>query len=1251
MAFERVSLYDAPQVMAGQAIGGHINPLRPVDTAQRLMSTVFTPDKLSPEERKTVIDRLFGEDDGVGQDILEIASNPLVLGLLFLTPTGYRAATKGASLFQVAEKYGWYNSSFGAFKKLFLSPIQTTRGSEAPALLIQHALRKEQLTREVTGEVRHGRNRMLAHLQRIVESRSGPKEARKLKSLDLGEHLHLPEESAARKTLEEFWTVLAVRQHGLDGALTRNVKRGSGKHFRVLDTSTGESFDISEIFGEQWRNLTQDAGDRRRVMDLFAGKYRKEIQRELDAMPEKKRRALLRALHEGDVENRYRFEEVPGSIETIQVQEWGESLLDGDALREYRRLSEIFDDQGALTELLASEAEARRRAYVHLLGDEAHFAAAGEFLADRNKLAMALSAMARGDAADLADEYAAQAVEGAELIRDRIMGPRWAQELPPSLRDLTAKDLATMTGKQWEATLDDVEELLRLDPDEWVSEKWQPRFSRRFQRVGGEEPIPAEGYFDRADGQQPFAGFSRHVWPVTSKESQIDLGDLELVKRTLQGGLSKEGQRKWQEWAANAKRAAESGNPKNLLRAHTLDVLAANDEYVRSTLASAALQTTAIDDAVMAADSLVHAGSPAFRKGELPILPGWQWATPAGVRKGLDVTRPLAEGQVHRERVSLGMAMDRMYARTVEPSKQRYLREVVRPAMSEVLDYDEISAIAAAHRNKEVARWMRTKFLPLQWVKDTDAGRAMLGYLERVENAPIAYRSKLMKGPTQKAAQWFYLTHLGANMASVTLNMMQPLVTVAPHVSLKDLAGAYRESFKEMGEYVGARLKMGLFPSAEDKLTVMKGAFRHFDEMGVGPDFYQLIDERMKTQSGAFDKFGHLLMSGFEKAEWLNRGVSAHAMERMYRRTGGPTGQALKNDIRQFVLETQFGAQHINTPGLFLAPGSPLSNVLVRQFMSFPLRAFTNAAVTGPMLGGRDWQSGFLSQTMRGLGVSALVYEGANALAGVDLSRGLYGQSSTEIVGGRSLLESEGGILGNISPPVLDVPVQVLQGATSGDAAKLMQGISRLVPGGVALNRAVNVAPGWDALRGAQQTYAGWHQIQPGGMVPVYRRDGALVEMRHWAELAGRGLGLDLGAWKNQGELDNYLVKQRDLMSQMKNDYMRRLRANDIAGASRVRAEWNRKFKDKNGKPMPMVVTKAQMGRYLDNQVRGRTERILDRLPPEVRGRYAALVEEAGYARNVPATAGHTARLRDPYRQAPPQLPIGEMLSRDAEAS
>jgi hypothetical protein len=197
-------------------------------------------------------------------------------------------------------------------------------------------------------------------------------------------------------------------------------------------------------------------------------------------------------------------------------------------------------------------------------------------------------------------------------------------------------------------------------------------------------------------------------------------------------------------------------------------------------------------------------------------------------------------------------------------------------------------------------------------------------------------------------------------------------------------------------------------------------------------------------------------------------------------------------------------------------------------------------------------------------------------------------------------------------PPAVDIPLDAVRAVASGDGALLSDTVARLVPGGVALNKAYGLSPRVDEstlpgrlLGNLQKTYVGWDQ-NVNGYVPVFSGDGRLVDWKSPTEIAARALGVDMGAWSRQGSLDTYIVAQRDLIRQYERKYIEALHHHEYGRAEAIQQEHLRKFK------IPLTVSEQQVKGYFDSQAQTRTERVLDQIPVEYRQMYAEMAARQG---------------------------------------
>jgi hypothetical protein len=188
-----------------------------------------------------------------------------------------------------------------------------------------------------------------------------------------------------------------------------------------------------------------------------------------------------------------------------------------------------------------------------------------------------------------------------------------------------------------------------------------------------------------------------------------------------------------------------------------------------------------------------------------------------------------------------------------------------------------------------------------------------------------------------------------------------------------------------------------------------------------------------------------------------------------------------------------------------------------------------------------------------------------------------------------------------------------------------------MVPGGVALARAINLAPkmGGDPLFGLpgslQKTYVDFKQKTPDGMVAVYKGDGTLIGYQSPGMIFAKQLGVDLGQFKQSSDFDGFLLKNRDQIVDYRRRAIQALLSNEIPKMQAIQAEFKKRY------GMNLTISKDQLDEAQKNRLVSRTERILDRMPPGQREQFQALA--AGRAAEMglepeAVTGADTARQR-----------------------
>lgn len=534
-------------------------------------------------------------------------------------------------------------------------------------------------------------------------------------------------------------------------------------------------------------------------------------------------------------------------------------------------------------------------------------------------------------------------------------------------------------------------------------------------------------------------------------------------------------------------------------------------------------------------------------------------------------------------------------------------------------------------------------------------GQGLYDRLDEVAKAELTFGGA--KSVSGELARYFYVTHLGLNLGSVTMNLMQPLLMASSWGGLGNVMKAYGSAFRELGGYVTERFgKYGVRALTDlEHQDLIRKHFKFANMEGenlirIGRDTFSTLDA-ISFKSDALAGIGRkesyfydYPMKLFEKAEWLNRSVAAHTVENVYKgagrnvAAGSPDYYRMVRDVDAFVGATQFGGDALNTPLMFQGTG-PFgrigNNPLFRQFLSFPLRSVTSLVSDSPRLGDRGVLKGIGQDFIRGMGISAVWYEVGKNAFGVDLSPGLYGASLTSLAGGDRFFW-DGNEYVPI-PPVIDIPVNIVRGALDPGQRQLLQdNIPRLVPGGIAISRALGMTQNLPesplfGLPGAlQKTYVDFERRTQDGMVPVYKADGSLIDYQSPGQIFAKQLGVDLGTFKSTADFDGFLLKNREQIVEYRRRAIQALLNNEIPKMQSIKAEFKRRYK------MDLTISKDQLDEAIKNRTVSRTERILDRMPPDQRGQFMEMAagreQELGLEPGALAGA-ETARQRAESRR------------------
>ena len=1224
--FQTLNVYDAPGLALSQLGGG-------VASWASLRDSVFGPDRLSPEERKTLADRMGAPEGGVLRAVAEAATNPWVWALFLMAPVGARALAGGKSFF--AQEASTFARKSAPLMKEVMSSLEVLNDTGYQHVQSGVANLRARMIEEDVKTIGPSLNRLMAKIDGMVPGAEAGKWAEG-SAVDILNPVNYPAGSVKRGLLERY--------QNLSGAVTAGVDRASERTVKELSYDA----EVREA-GGQWRKVMDDP-----LLHGTTNITKAQIQRleQLRAEQRSKAKDAWFALTGGQ---RKRYERQGIGIEEFQELNSLEIRTTVPQIRRSKTILEPalvdadlrgslqaeFGDEGM--DLLRMQDYARRRMFVRYLGDLEAFDKsttwrggglvdkAGDFVIDREKVRNVLN--------DIRRQYGPHPALG-EVGRGST-SPQGMQILTEILGNENMDHLrmvGTATQKGWEeAVIELVSDA--VSPDAWNSDRfYYPRNTYSLVKVGGKTPTLSLDQVTRAaiDNQPMLAGYlTKHIAPITEKDLWYDPDWL----TGLGENLTEEGKAHVRAVQTAAhKTLRDDGRGFMALRPNSQ---MAHGRYVDSMSVATALSSPA-DDAALAADaSLV---------GKVPESTRNRWTHVGGGVK-VKVGDVIPKGMTGKP--TYADLTERIYQRLDSSAMQAYLRDTGLPSMVGQAGPEYLAMYNAGIAAKEQAGWfVNTRLAEFVEKRGGEVGKRMIGRLREYADFD---RDSPSLGLGHGLAKWLYASHLWFNNSSVMLNMMQPLTLTAVGARADDVMSAYAESLQQTSAYMVDRAKRGLAPLGEEaEMGIIR---KHFpmaafgpegkNLIGVTPDANTLLDAHMRGGGSLFDKVGRAGMFLFQNSEFHARNTAALVMKKNYQRvvaaeqgitTAQVTDQMLLakphfiSDAERFQMQVSFGQNDANTPGLFLR--APFNMPLFRQFLTFPIRTTVGAFRTFPLAGEQTYGEGLARTMLRGMGMSALVYEVGKHTIGADLSSGLFASSVFDVVGGsRIARDGEGAVVP--LPPVVSVPIDLARGVMGQDYQMVAGALARAVPGGMALQKALSVAPELDGpIAGVpgmvQKTYADYGQRLPTGEVPVYKEDGTFIGYRSPTDLVLRGLGVDMGRWQNQGQLDGYLVKQRDVILGYRKKYLDALAGNDPGRADEIRKEFSRKFKG-----VPLTVSKEQVRSFLESKSRVRSERVLNYVPPEVRWQYAKMLE--GRVPNLRQGAFSeevgTSRDRDAFRQ------------------
>jgi hypothetical protein len=1190
MQFEPLRIYDSPGVLAARAIDGDLN-------FQTIRNVLISPQRLTPTERESLGARLksgYGGDP-VSDTLIGMATDPFVW-MMFLTSAPGAVALKGGKrIFSTSPRL----SAFVKEKGGFLQSMKMLTG--------QQAVRGTHLV--------EGLNDFSTSLNKIREERillRSETEALFLKSVGAEsmdyDHLTGP----MKEKMERWMAARAARVGGYEvdrDIMSQTLVPEFYRREWVRDEASdaGGSWVVNKISGKTIAESEAMFLDQKKLLgdwEMQRTQHRELLAKLKDeharAAPGDRGAIASRMMQ---VETKLKKQYTTPPFELMTVNDTVSELAYKQyALGTVEQTNAILDEVPGLRALVDKDLEINKRMWSLLTKDEK-----GNY--DRNKIFNLARGLSKGDVGSNMDSLLGEFGRGQQ--GKAVLEAMLSQE------NLRAVDLGLIS-------VDDYgERLIRAMTGSVDNTYYLPLNTIEEVAVKG-KTLNRETLSREMEGSILSSG--GRVLGKTWQKPIFHPKDLDAFEKAY--GPSEALKQARRETMDRAEWAAKPENGSRAVGAYRLNPTKVLDRYYKETEEAIVLHTQAPSRAVIDA--------------QRETLPAARQRMEVERNKKLEEIE-LDVGRHHRslkDPLSRGLPLTRAYDEALEseipgfatrwedgftradalrqgvqlipdPHVQRQVMTSVLPAIMGRARPEALGTLSAMWNMKQGLQAFTESGLG-KWMEQQGVwGPKLMARFREMADPNV----ELPKGYSVSGsiARFLYTTHLGLNLGSVTLNATQPMLLTAPMLGMGATMKGYASALGEMWSYASDRVsRYGLRPiSHSQRRDLILKHFKYAEQSDIGADFLKTLDSavfggKMRKNPGKLALIEEFMMKGFEKSEWLNRTTTAHAVAHAYKSAGRTLDERGLREMARFVGETQFGSNPLNTPELFLS--TPFfSNPLMKQFLTFPLRSFTAVAHTMPALGGQDsYGRGLLTTVVRGMGISALTYEAGKGALGADLSRGLFFEATTDLLGGERLVEDNQEWLR--IPPVADIPRDFLVGMGKGDMDLVRESLARSVPGGVSIARMLTSLP---TLPGPashlQRTTAAWDAKTPDGMVPVFKGE-SLVDFRSPVDLVTKALGVDLSRMRYAGELDGYLVKQRDEILGYRHQYMAAVGANNFAKAAQIKAEFERRVKTPDGQPIPLTVNAKQWQAFLHNKETPRTERILDRLPPEVRPAYAAML-------------------------------------------
>jgi len=1255
--FDAIKVYDAPMVALSQLFEGEAS-------FRSLRDTFMDPASLSPAERDSFTSRLKDSlgNNPIANGFIDVALNPFVWLMFATTPAAGQALKSGAKTFsglakkakdsQGADYFKFVTGKYSVLSTLgLLNAHQLGAGTPLSSILHSASSRFSELTRQDTLNIQPMVSEALDNISKKFGTsvRSlNPDDAPVATATINGEAISLKE------YLKKFNVYAHIHMSGMNKTLDRTeaiISDTARVHLHARGGTTFKSFDITPSQSAKLAKFQNSAMRFRELVDFARKEGRddsrliiahnkilndrfKYLKKNFPDMGDEFENDLTARVYAGRDKLEYFDDEAPLSVFTTTKRY--------DAIDPENFSGDWLQREGFMP-LLGQSRTMMKGRYVDLFGNKEVFEKTGKIEYDDNKLLRIFRALSDDKGSKTAEEI-------SNVLHKELQGYVGGDGYKKIIQAMTPdkQGRTKMSLQQFKDVLRVVRES-GDDTDNFMSRNvWS-----YVERGADGNPVKMRTDSVRVHSNDRAANLSGRVQERNSTDPIIDSDDLKILKNEYDsvGSVSTrldDAYKKSVHWEMNSPAKSKM----NRSQVMNLDYGTSFNRYLKQTRNDVVLH---VDDAY--SDTFIRRLSETDDASYKQILKN------IDPRRTKD-TEILGGMDLGASRYRLLQLTSDVMASNPdsvgrfggENARNYVMNTLVNRMRGEMPLRDMISEHVTLNAVRLAGAMSKSK--AFQSIKKM--GGIPAKFVQTLENYGDLKLSEAQGGKLGRLlTETFYASHLGVNLGSAMLNLMQPLMYAASWMDPDVMIKAYGQAFKQYFGYLRERVKM---PLRADPLLVddLRAKFFRLSNVGtkerpLGMDLldiratdFELMDSQAFAAESALKKSGKASfefwrteapLKLFTHSEIFNRTVTGEAMlgqmiknkklsglnykNGVYQVGGDAKGFAdveVVENVREMVQNTQFGSDLINSPELFQKTGFGIP--WVRQFFTFPVRTLTAWTDTAPMVnqGRRTWGlTGFETQgrfsammhdMTRMMGTGAIAYEMGKNVAGIDLSRGLAGQTLYEsTIVGPLFVEPDSDAAYNLPlSPAFSTIRDASQALMEDDVSLIGSLAPRFIPGGIAFSRLLNIAPriseprGWTG--GLQRESADWGQIQPGGQVPIYRADGSLLEYRSAAKTVLGGLGFNSYMFQNDKALNGFLVKNRQEIIGERRKYVDAMLANNPAKAQQIKTAFEKRFK------FPLSVTKAQVDSAIQLREVPLKERMYTRMQPQFRPVVRPYLEE-----------------------------------------